>query len=56
MNTHEFKVTAGTTNCIINRHDLEERARIAGVTDNQIEILTDAELDRLVMMKELKDY
>ena len=56
MDTKDFKVFAGSPNIVINRKELIERALEVGVTEAQLEELTDAELDRLVMFKELKDY
>lgn len=50
------QITAGTSNVDINRPALEERAKLVGVTQNQLEELSDQELDRLVTLLELKDY
>lgn len=53
MNTKSYRVKVGSPNIVIDKGALEKRARAIGVTENQIEELSLAELDRLVTMKEL---
>lgn len=53
MNTKSYRVKVGSPNIVIDKGTLEKRARAIGVTENQIEELSLAELDRLVTMKEL---
>ncbi len=56
MDTKTYRVKVGTPNLKINRELLEKRALGLGLLPSSIEELTDQELDRLVMLQELKDY
>lgn len=53
MDTKDFKVTVGNPNIVIDRESLEERARKVGVTENNIELRSDSELNSLVIHLEL---
>ena len=58
MNTNEFKVVVGSNweRGASFRSDLIRRAIALGMIESNIEELTDAELEKIVMFKELKDY
>lgn len=49
-------VTVGTSNIKINRESLIERGRKIGMSEYQLEELTNEELSHLITLKELKDY
>lgn len=56
MDTSKYRVSVGTRNLNINRLDYERKAFELGMTKDQMVELTDVELQRWVIFKELKDY
>lgn len=58
MNTKGFKVVVGSNweRVASLRSDLIKRALAVGMLESNIEELTTAELEKIVMFKELKDY
>lgn len=57
MDTKEFKVTVGSNWERVHslREELVKRALKVGMIESSIEELTDSELERLVISKELKE-
>ncbi|BAV80841.1 hypothetical protein [Vibrio phage RYC] len=57
MDTSNFKTVVGNLNVILpTRQQLEKQAREIGLTDIEIEEMTDIELDKYLRLSQATDY
>ena len=54
MDTKTYQTSAGTPNIVLNREDLEKRALLVGMSELLVEELSDTELEKQVIFRELK--